>query len=317
MATEPAPLACGNCARPMRRLQLPGHYQREVELDLCPACDLVWFDLTESAHLSGPALLELIGEMAGAHSLPHEVLGPDAACPHCRGPLKTVHNQTRWGKSLQLECKRGHGAWQSFAQFLAEKGLLRPMSSADRNRLRQRDGRLDCVNCGAAIGLADATCPFCASVPSLLDIARLARALDPEGATEAHAVHRTAAQRGAMQCAACGAALPEDQALQCAQCGATLAVSRLAEAHAAVNALAPALRAHAERPAPHVVKRRLDALDGDLARRREWAAAMEAEARQGNPDDADWSAAFGAGTRPWRAIALALALWFVWWLWDR
>ncbi len=317
MAAEPAPLACGNCARPMRRLHLPGHYGRDVELDLCPACHLVWFDLTESAHLSGPALLDLIGEMAGAQSLPHETLRAEAACPHCRGPLKTVHNQTRWGKSLQLECQRGHGAWQSFAQFLSEKGLLRPMSSADRNRLQQRDGRLDCVNCGAAIGLAEATCSFCASVPSVLDIARLARALDPEGATEAHAVHRTAAQRGALQCAACGAALPEGQALQCAQCGATLAVSRLAEAHAAVDALAPALRAHAERPAPHVVKRRLEVLDGDLARRREWAAAMQAEARQGDPDDADWSEAFGAGTRPWRAIALALVLWFAWWLWGR
>lgn len=310
-------LACGNCGRPMRRLQWPGHYGGSVEIDLCPACHLVWFDLTETAHLNGPALLALIGEMAAAQSLPHEVLSPTAACARCRGPLKTVHNQSRWGRSLQLACVARHGAWQTFAQFLAEKGLLRPMSSADRARLQQRDGRLDCVNCGAAIGPADEHCPFCASVPSVLDVARLARALDPEGATAGHAVHRAAAEHGALQCAACGAALPPGQGLQCGQCGATLAVSRLAHVHAAVDALAPALHAHAARPAPHVVKRRLEALDADLPRRREWAATMAAEARQANPESGAFDAWFNGGSKAWRAVALALLLWAAWLWWGR
>lgn len=315
-AADP-PLACGNCARPMYRLHLAGHYGRRVELDLCPACHLVWFDLTEGAHLAGPGLLALIGEMAAAQSVAHEVLRPGVACPHCRGPLKTIHNQTRWGRSLQLECVARHGAWQTFAQFLGEKGLLRPVSSADRARLLARDGRIDCVNCGAALGATDEQCPYCTSVPGLLDVARLARALDPEGATEAHPVHRTGAQPSAMQCAACGAALPPGLAMDCAQCGATLAVGRLAAAHAAVVALAPALRAHAERPAPHVVKRRLEGLDADKPRRREWVRAMEAEAKQGDPDESDWAEQFGAGTSPWRAVALALAIWFAWWFWPR
>lgn len=310
-------LACGNCARPMHRLDLAGHYGRDVELDLCPACHLVWFDLTEGAHLAGPGLLALIGEMASAQSVAHERVRPGIACPHCRGPLKTIHNQTRWGRSLQLECVARHGAWQTFAQFLGEKGLLRALSSADRARLLARDGRIDCLNCGAALGETDAQCPYCASVPSLLDVARLARALDPEGATEAHPVHRTAAQRSSMQCVACGAALPPGSVMDCAQCGATLAVGRLVEAHAAVQAIAPGLQAHAERPAPHVVKRRLEGLDADKPRRREWARALEAEAKQGDPDEADWAEMFGAGTSPWRAVALALAIWFAWWFWPR
>ena len=39
---------------------------------------------------------------------------------------------------------------------------------ADRARLLARDGRIDCLNCGAALGETDAQCPYCASVPSLL-----------------------------------------------------------------------------------------------------------------------------------------------------
>ncbi len=302
----------------MQRIELQGHYARPVEIDLCAHCDLVWFDLTETARLAGAALLELIGHMAAAHGLAHEVLRKDAGCVRCRGPLKTVHNQSRWGRSLQLECVAGHGAYQSFAQFLQEKGLLRPMSRIDRAQMLERAGRIDCVNCGAALAAQDESCTYCQSVASLLDVARLARALDPEGAIEPHAVHRAPAQQGAMQCVACGAALPPGQSLGCTQCGATLAISRLAEAHARVNALAPALRAHRLKPAPQVVERRLAALDADLPRRREWARRMEAEARQQSGDGGeamDWLGLFGRETNPLRAVLLALLIWFVWWLW--
>jgi predicted nucleic acid-binding Zn ribbon protein/Zn-finger nucleic acid-binding protein len=317
IAPTEAALACGNCREPMQRLVLPGHYGRSVEVDLCAGCHLVWFDLTETARLNGPALLELIGTMARSQTLPHQLLRTDARCARCSSTLKTVHNRSRWGESLQLECLRRHGAYQSFAQFLREKGLLRPMSRIDRAQLLQRAGQIDCVNCGATIGADDERCSHCLSVPSLLDVARLARALDPEGVIEPHAVHATAAHQAALQCAACGTALPPDQSLRCGQCGATLAVSRLSEAHEKVDALGPALRAHAERPAPAVVKKRLEALDADIPRRRAWAAQMEAEARRdrGEPEESDWSSLFALKTNPLRAVLVALVIWFVWWYW--
>jgi Zn-finger nucleic acid-binding protein len=313
-----AQLPCGNCRVPMQRLALPGHYGLPVELDLCPGCHLVWFDTTETARLGGPSLLTLIGRMAQAQAMAHETLRPAAGCPRCFGSLKTVHNQTRWGRSLQLECLNRHGAYQSFAQFLHEKGLLRPMSLVDRGRLLADAGRIDCVNCGAPIGRDDAQCPHCRSVPSLLDVARLARALDPEGALAPHAVHDVDARHGALQCGACGAALPPDRTVSCPQCHATLAVSRLAEAHARVEELAPALRAHAAKPGPEVVKRRLDALGADIPRRRAWAAEMEADAAQRRraDDEFEWSSLFSRGTNPIRAVFIALAIWFVWFFWP-
>jgi predicted nucleic acid-binding Zn ribbon protein len=298
----------------MQPLDLPGHYGRRVEIDVCAPCHLVWFDLTETARLTGAALLELIGTMAHSQTLPHEPLRADPRCPRCDGSLKTVHNRTRWGHSLQLECRRGHGAYQSFAQFLQEKGLLRPMSHLDRAQLMQRQGRIDCVNCGAAIGTGDEQCPFCRSVPSLLDVARLARALDPEEAIAPQAVHGTRASQAAMQCAACGAALPPEATLGCAQCGAILAISRLAQAHQSIAALGPALLAHANKPAPEVVKRRLAALDTDLPRRREWAEKMQAEAAEVQGHDSDGSSLFDEMT-PLRAVLIALALCIVWWFW--
>ena len=302
----------------MQRVVLPGHYGRGVEIDVCAGCHLVWFDLTETARLTGPALLELIGCMAAAHRLPHELLRKAAGCPRCSGGLKTIHNRSRWGESLQLECVARHGAYQSFAQFLQEKGLLRPMSRIDRARLLEQTGRIDCVNCGAAIAAADERCPYCRSVPSLLDVARLAHALDPEGVIEPQDVHSARVEQAALQCGACGAALPPGQSIGCAQCGATLAISRLAEAHERVAALAPALRAHALKPAPQVVKRRLDALAADIPRRREWARRMDDEARQqrgGTGDEGDWRSLFSAQTNPLRAVLLALVIWFVWWYW--
>lgn len=315
-----AVLQCGNCREPMQRLTLPGHYGMPVDLDLCSGCHLVWFDTTEAARLGGPGLLALIGHMAHAQGRPHEVLRPDVRCARCSRVVTLVHNRTRWGPSLQLACLTDrHGAYQSFAEFLQEKGLLRPMSLVDRHQLLGSAERIDCVNCGAAIGQADERCPYCRSVPSLLDVARLAKALDPEGAIGPQAVHQATAEQAAMQCGACGAALPPGQRLSCVNCGATLAVGRLCDAYARVEVLAAALKANAVKPSPQVVKRRLDALDADLPRRRDWVAGMEADTRKNGrvDEDLDWGSLLSPGTNPVRAVFIALAIWFVWYFWPR
>jgi hypothetical protein len=312
-------LACGNCGQPLAVLSLAGHYGRQVEIDLCEPCHLVWFDPVESARLSGPGLLALIGHMAHSQRLAHTAARPDMHCPHCRGPLRTVHNRTRWGRSLQRECAAGHGTWQSFGEFLNEKGLLRPLSSADRQRALQK-GALACVNCGGAVTQVDTACSWCGSVPALIDVARLAHAVDPEAVTAGHAVHATATRDSALQCAACGAAQPRDGGWQCVNCGATLTAPALADAHSAVSALEPALSAHAKRPAPHVVARRLATQQPALDRQRAEAAAMQADADRHSGatpawPDADRSSPLTpmsmAGQR-WAAGALLALL--LWWL---
>ena len=315
--TSERPLDCGNCRAPMQRLALPGHYGSSVEIDVCPSCDLVWFDGTETARLNGAGMLALIGMMAAAYDLPYQPLSAATRCPRCAGKLKIVHNQSRWGRSVQLQCLRRDGAYQSFAEFLEEKGLLRPMSRLDRAKLLQERGRIDCVNCGAAVGKADERCPYCSSVPSLLDVARLAAALDPEAMLAAADAPRPKAKQQAMQCAACGAALPPGETMSCAQCGATLAIPSLRDAYAAVEKLAPILKANAEKPPAEVVKRRLAAIQSDLPRRREWVAGMEREVRErrGHGEPLEWSTWVERGPVVARVAAIGAALWLLWRFW--
>ena len=109
--------------------------------------------------------------------------------------------------------------------------------------------------------------------------------------------------------------------MSCAQCGATLAIASLREANAAVQALAPALRANDLRPPPQVVARRLAAIDADLPRQREWVAGMERDARQESQgiggEEFEWSSLFRRGTNPVRAVLIAFALWYLWTHWHR
>jgi len=303
----------------MQRLGLAGHYGANVELDVCASCDLVWFDGTETARLNGPGLLELIGLMAAAYDLPYRPLSAATRCPRCSGKLKTVHNQSRWGRSVQLQCLKRDGAYQSFAEFLEEKGLLRPMSRLDRAKLLRVRGRIDCVNCGAAIGKDDERCPYCTSVPSLLDVARLAAALDPESMLAAAQAPRPKAKQQAMQCAACGAALPPGETMSCATCGATLAIPSLKEAYAAVEKLSPLLKANAEKPPAEVVKRRLAALGAALPRRRAWVAGMEQEVRErrGHGEPFEWSTWAERAPGAARVAAIAAALFVLWRFWRR
>lgn len=274
----------------MRRCTFEAHYGQPVELDLCAPCHLVWFDSIESARIAGASLLDLLREFDRAHRQPHEVIRRSIRCPRCAGALREVHNRTRFGRSVQLECARRHGAYQTFAQVLAEKGLVRPPATADRRALLAQDaGSLACLNCGASIAAGARRCGHCQSPVVMFDVARLASALDPEGATAAADVHRAPARRGMSSCPSCGAGMQHDASIRCHHCGITLAVGRLPDALAALAPLEAALREHRRSPAPQVRLARLKRLQGDLERRRDWSRELEASAR------ADRARAWGAG----------------------
>lgn len=261
----------------MQRLALAGHYGRPVEIDVCAPCHQVWFDAIESARLSGPGLLDLLANMAAAQREPHHAPAEVVECPRCRATLRPVHNRTRWGRTTQLECPQHHGTLQSFAQVLAEKGLIRPMTGNDAAWSTGDGVRRGCLNCGAELGMGAASCSHCGTQPALLDVARLAGALDPDGATRGHAVHRKAPRHTALPCFACGASTAP-AARVCAHCGATQAAFGLIEALAALRPLQEALVEHQRKPVPHVVAGRLERLRTDLPRRREWVREMEASA---------------------------------------
>lgn len=279
-SADGSPLACGNCGQPMRALALIGHYGQPVQVDLCEPCHLLWFDSLESSRLIGASMLRLIGAMARAQERPHHALQPRIHCPRCSGALKTVHNRSRFGAGEQLECQRGHGSWSSFAQWLSERGLVRPLTASDRTALQAAQGASwCCVNCGAPLRDAQASsCDHCGTAVGVLDLARLARALDPEGATGALPVHRQAREQHVYQCHACGHSAAGLKGFSCPQCGATQASTDLRVVYAALADLEAPLDQHAREPAPHVREQRLRALETDLARRREAVRDLERSA---------------------------------------
>lgn len=242
----------------MEVLSLAAHYGGQVDVDLCGPCHLVWFDRTESMRLAGVGLLDLLARMAALQSAVHRPPSPRQVCPVCGNELHTVQNRSKYGRSVQHNCPQGHGTAQPFSQFLAEKGYVRPIELADGGRLpAQPDGTLACVNCGAPVPMHPPTiqsgvaCGHCDTPVNLLDLARLARAIDRHGAAgEVLPEHATSASRLSLPCVHCGASVEPTRDTRCGHCGGAIVVTSLVQASQVLERLRPGVAQRHERLDP-------------------------------------------------------------------
>ncbi|NRF71809.1 hypothetical protein HLB44_32970 [Aquincola sp. S2] len=210
----------------MRLFTLQGHYGRQVVVDLCEPCRLVWFDTLESVNLAGRGWIELLRRLQQAAAAEAPWLGQALGCPLCRAPLQPVHNLTRFGRCAALECRQGHGHLQSFALLLAERGLVRPLLPPERAQLADAQRSLACLNCGASLQGSDGeACTHCASPLVMIDLPRLAAALrvrpgeplpTPDG------------RLAAWHCAGCGQAIEPTRRNDCDRCGQLIVVPSMA-----------------------------------------------------------------------------------------
>lgn len=182
----------------MQSLRLAAHYGRSVEIDHCPACRLIWFDSDESLALAREGLLQIFVAIREAASAATRPMADRLRCPRCVAVLQTTHNLTRYGKTIHLRCPAGHGHAVTHSRFLAEKGLLRPLTESDLATPRAELISVACVNCGAALdAIKDCRCPFCQSPVVVLDIPRALQALedaDTKRRNEAEIAERNQAQ---------------------------------------------------------------------------------------------------------------------------
>ena len=284
----------------MRSHALEGHYGQQVPTDICPHCNLVWFDEFESVRLSGLGWVALLREMQAAAASPTGPLATGLACPRCASQLKPVHNLTRFGRFAALECPSRHGHLQTFSLLLAERGLVRPMGHADRLALAQEQRTPCCLNCGASITDAGERCGYCDSPLVVLDMPRLMEALLMRHAEQLPA---ESAQRVAWPCRSCGAALEPTQSARCAQCQHQVVVPSFVDLRPLLDKVEPLLRAALPRQArPHGAK--LKAMRGD-------ASATAAHRYLGHL----WDMADGdsGGVSRWIAFAvLGAAIWYFW-----
>lgn len=244
----------------MRAVPLEGHYGPKVPTDLCPHCNLVWFDEFESVRLSGLGWVGLLREMqaavAGAFTGP---LKTSLGCPRCAAALKPVHNLTRFGRFAALECPSRHGHLQTFSLLLAERGMVRALTRADWQALQQEKREAACLNCGARVAPGHDRCAHCDSPLVAIDMPRLMAALLVR---HAEPLAYEGAERVAWTCRGCGAALAPNETARCEHCHHPVVVPSFVDLKPLLDTVEPLLRAARPREArPH--GERLRALRGD------------------------------------------------------
>jgi len=236
-----ASLKCTNCGKPMGALDLEGHYGQQVEVDICAGCHLVWLDDLESVRLSGLGWIGLLRQMHADATGDALALKLPPSCPRCATALKPVRNLTRFGRTAAHECPKRHGHFQTFALLLAERGLVRPLSSRDRQTLHSEHRPLTCLNCGAPIESGSAeSCSHCASPLVALDLPRLLASVMVR-----HALPLPAddAKLVGWSCKGCGDAVDPTRMSACDRCGHAVVAPSLKDAMPLLAALEPRLRA--------------------------------------------------------------------------
>jgi hypothetical protein len=235
-----APLTCTHCRQPMRAVMLEGHYGQQIEVDLCAGCHLLWIDDLESVRLSGLGWIGLLRQMHADSVARVQALHLPLRCPRCASALKPVRNLTRFGRTAAHECPKQHGYFQTFALLLAERGLVRPLTTRDRNVLRSENRVSTCLNCGAPLDASvDSSCGHCASPLVALDLPRLMSSVMVR-----HALPLPAddARLARWTCRGCGDAVDPTCMSACERCGHAVVAPSLADAMPMLDALEPRLR---------------------------------------------------------------------------
>jgi hypothetical protein len=170
----------------MRPLVLGRKPHGECVIDLCQGCHAMWLDAHESVQLTPGAIVSLFREVSGAGAPTRRALPAAMQCPRCRASLAETRDLRHSTRFSYWRCTKGHGRFTPFVQFLREKDFIRPLSSAELERLKAHVRTIRCSGCGAAVDLArDMVCSFCRAPVEALDPAAVAQTLESLGEAEA------------------------------------------------------------------------------------------------------------------------------------
>jgi len=162
-------MKCPGCrSTPMATERYEGHYGRALELDVCHACNGLWFDGHESLLLTPGATLKLFSSLYGRQEQARAAQVPGARCPRCGGPLEEITDQVKNTRFSYQRCV-AHGRFTTLFQWMRERGLVRAPSAPELAELKARIKLVDCSNCGAPIALDETTtCRHCAAPVTIL-----------------------------------------------------------------------------------------------------------------------------------------------------
>lgn len=179
---------CPSCRQPTEIRRFAASDGGTLELDLCFACQGMWFDPQENTRLSAAAVVELFQLLHEHSGDAHHPLAERLQCPRCHKALVKGYDMAQGGRYVTYRCAARHGRFSTFGSFMVEKGFVRHLSKVEIEALAKRVGTINCTNCGGTVDIRNEhACPYCRSAISLLD---------PEAVDKALARHsRTAAQR--------------------------------------------------------------------------------------------------------------------------
>ena len=150
-----------------------------LELDICFACQGLWFDRHENLKLSPTSVVELFRLLHEHRADQHQPLADPMACPRCNTTLAKGFDVVRSGRYMIYRCGRLHGRFSAFSSFMVEKGFVRHMTRPEIDDLAQRVGAIYCTSCGAPVDIRkDHACPYCRAAFSLIDPQAVVHALE-------------------------------------------------------------------------------------------------------------------------------------------
>ena len=159
--------------------RFPHRLNGEVALDLCFACQGIWFDEFESTQLAPAGVLELF-------RLVHEHQGDlrqpwrsTLRCPQCCETLAHCLDYTHTGRFAYSRCPQRHGRFSAFSAFMIENGFVRQLTIAEVQELASRVQTIRCASCGAPVDIRrDSVCGHCRAPIVVLDPDAVHRALE-------------------------------------------------------------------------------------------------------------------------------------------
>ena len=149
-----------------------------IELDICFACQGLWFDPRENTQLAPDSVVGLFQLLHDHRDDGHRPLDGALRCPRCTESLGHGFDVVKSGRYVTYRCAQGHGRFATFSSFMVEKGFVRQLTRPEIEDLARRVDAIFCTGCGAPVDIRrDHACPHCRAAFSLLDPAAVEKAL--------------------------------------------------------------------------------------------------------------------------------------------
>lgn len=145
-------------------------YGRRVAIDLCYACQGIWFDTGESLQLSPGGTLVLFRLIHDHRAAARFPLASRLACPRCDARLKATQDWQRSTRFQYHACPQGHGRFITFYHFLRARNFVRALTPREVADLRRQVRQVACASCGAPVDLErESACGYCRAPIAMLD----------------------------------------------------------------------------------------------------------------------------------------------------